>query len=1069
MSRSLRAILIIVLAICGGVSAFAQTNTGRITGTVSDTTGAVIPGVEVTVRNPATGLSRNTITNESGNYQVPLLPPAQYEVQVALAGFSTEVRSGITINVDAVVRVDFSLKVGNAAEKIEVVADAPLVQNETATLGQVIDSQKMTNIPLNARHFMALTVLSTGVLPDVQGGDRQSPSFYANGVSRNKNNFLFDGVDNNDTGNAQLVIIPSVDAIEEFKLSTSAYGAELGRASGGVLNVQTKSGTNDYHITAFEFLRNNALDARNFFAPVKQPYHRNQFGTVVSGPIKKDKAFFLFNYEGNRIRRTDTALAKVPTAKERAGDFSETAGQLIDPLNGQPFAGNIIPLNRINTVTKAIGDFYPSPNRPLSGGSNYVSNARAIRNFDIYTGRVDYHVSDKQSLFGRFTWQDTYEIQTNFDTSATLPRQGNTFFQPLGRNAAFSDTYVISPRAVNEFRVGFNRLLGGIFDETYGTDYAKQFGVFGVQSSYFPNPVRFGWPRATVTGFSSIGTTGFSAQDRKDNTWHWYDMLALTRGNHQMKVGGELRTYYINIFIDSQPNGSFSFDGSYSGIGNGFADMLLGYPSRTNRTVGNSYTHNRSRAFSAFFQDDWKATPQLTLNLGVRYEMQTRAINVLKGNDANMAVFDPITRQILISGRSGPQTFTEPVTGKVVTLNGGLDFGYPDGLYENDLNNYAPRFGFAYSPKFMRTVIRGGYGIFFEPEIAAKNHGNRDSAYPYNLPQTYTAARGIPNITMYDPFPAGVNAANTITAIANDPKQKDGYVQQWNLTLQTPLGHNMALETAYVGTKGTKLTSSRPINQPAVGTTSVRPIPGWSNITQNERANLSAYHSFQAKLERRFSAGITAIASYTWSHSIDCCSGIRDPYNLRWERSTSSFDVRHRQVNSFSYDLPFGSNRHFLASASGPFAKIVSGWQIAGIATFSTGNPFTPSVSGDVSLIGAGSARANRVADGNLPRGERSALKWFDTSAFTRPTTGTFGNGGQNTVYAPGINNLDLTFTKNTKIGENHRVEFRTELFNSLNHAQFLLPNSVLNSGQFGTITSARDGRQIQFGLKFYY
>jgi hypothetical protein len=1045
---------------------FAQTNTGRVTGTVTDATGAVIPGVDITVRNPATGLIRNAVTNESGTYQVPLLPVGTYEVQAALAGFATEVRSGVTINVDAVVRQDFSLKVSSTAETIEVTAAAPLLQQETATLGQVIDSQKMTNIPLNARHFMSLTVLSTGVLPDVQGGDRQSPSFYANGVSRSKNNFLFDGVDNNDPGNNQLVIIPSIDAIEEFKLSTSAYGAELGRASGGVVNVQTKAGTNAFHFTLFEFLRNDALDARNYFAATKQPYRRNQFGAVVSGPIIRDKAFFLFNYEGNRIRRTDTARGRVPTALERQGNFSETATAIRDPLTGATFPGNIIPANRINTVARNIAAFYPDPNVPLNAGSNYTGNARAIRDFDIYTGRVDYRVSDGHSIFGRFTWQDTYEVQNNFDTGATLPRQGNTFFQPLGRNLAISDTYVISPTVVNEFRVGFNRLLGGIFDETYLHDHAKEIGVTGVQSSFFPNPLRFGWPRASVSTYSSIGTTGFSAQDRKDNTWHWYDMIALTKGNHQMKIGAEVRTYFLNIFIDSNPNGNFTFDGRYSGLA--FADMLLGYASRTQRTVGNSYTQNRSRAFSAFFQDDWKVTPQFTLNLGVRYEMQTRSINVLKDNERNFAVFDPKTAQIVISGRTGPQTFRHPITGEAIVLQGGEDLGYPDGLYENDLNNFAPRFGFAWSPTFMRTVVRGGYGVFFEPEIAAKNHGNRDNAYPWNIPQTFIApafAVGQPPLNMNDPFPAAL-ANSSLLSTANDPKQKDGYVQQWNLTLQTPLGNSMAIETAYVGTKGTKLTSSRPINSAVIGPGSIpsrRPFPAFAGINQNERANMSTYHSFQGKLERRFSSGLTAIASYTWSHSIECCSGIRDANNLFWEKSNSSFDVRHRQVNSFSYDLPFGTN------ATGALEKIIGGWQVAGILTFQTGNPFTPSVPGDVANVGDNSSRPDRISDGTLPRGERSASKWFDTTAFVRPANGTYGNSGQNIVYGPGVNNLDLTFTKITRLGENHRVEFRTELYNALNHGQFLRPNTTVTSPQFGSISAARDGRQIQFGLKFVY
>lgn len=1061
--------LAILLAGFAG-SLLSQTTTGRITGTVTDASGAVIPGVEVVVRNPATGLTRNVVTNESGTYQVPLLPPSLYEVEAALPGFRREVRSGITVAVEAVVRVDFTLRVGELQDEIKVTADAPLVQSDTATLGQVMDSRKVTDIPLNARHFMRLTVLTTGVLPDVEGGDRQSPSFYANGVARNKNNFLLDGVDNNDTGNSQLVIIPSIDAIQEFKLSTSTYGAELGRASGGVLNVQTKGGSNDFHGVFFEFLRNDALDARNFFAPNKQPFKRNQFGTVISGPVMKDKWFYMFNYEGNRIRRTDTKLGRVPGLRERAGDFSELGRQLIDPLTRQPFPGNILSANRINTIARNIATFYPEPNRVLSSGSNYVANAKGITDFDLVTGRVDYRISDKQNIFGRFTWQDTYEVQTNFDGPATLPRSGNTFFQPIGRNAAISDTFVIGPREVNEFRVGFNRLIGGIYDETYGRDYAKDLGVTGVQSSFHPDPRRFGWPRASVTGYSRIGTTGFSAQLRFDNTWHWYDMLAVTRGNHQMKIGGEVRTYMLNIFIDGNPNGSFAFDGRYSG--NAYADMLLGYPSQTSRRVGSPYTQNRSRAVSAFFQDDWKVTPTFTFNLGVRWEMQTRSINVLKGNDRGLAVFDVPTRQILISGRSGPQTFQHPIyPDQTITLNGANEHGIPEGLYHNDLNNYAPRFGFAWSPTEVNLVVRGGYGIFFEPEISAKHHGNRDGAYPWNIPQTFNANATTPNITMYDPFPDAL-AQSSITATAVDPYQRDGYMQQWNLSLQRQLGRDMVLELAYVGTKGTKLVSSRDINQPRLGAGSInsrRPIQGWGNISQTERADRSNYHSMQAKLERRFSAGLTFVSAWTWSHSIECCSGAQDPDDLRNGQQQSSFDIRHRQVNSFSYELPVGSKKRFLSGISGVASALLGGWQVAGIATFSTGQSFTPAVSGDIAQVGSSSTRPNRRGDGVLPRGQRNAARWFDTSAFAVGPTGAYGNSGGNILKAPGLNNWDFTLMKNTPIGEDHRLEFRTEFFNAFNHGQFFLPNSTVNSPQFGAIERARDARQIQFGLKFYY
>jgi hypothetical protein len=528
----------------------------------------------------------------------------------------------------------------------------------------------------------------------------------------------------------------------------------------------------------------------------------------------------------------------------------------------------------------------------------------------------------------------------------------------------------------------------------------------------------------------------------------------------------------LNIFIDGSPNGSFTFDGRYSG--NSFADMLLGYASATSRRVGSSNTQNRSRALSLFFQDDWKVTPTFTLNLGVRWEMQTRAINVLKGNDRGFATFHVPTREILVSGRSGPQKFQHPIyANQFITLNGANDFGIPEGLYHNDLNDYAPRFGFAWSPTALNLVVRGGYGIFYEPEIAAKNHGNRDGAYPWNIPQSFvgSAAGQIPNITMYDPFPDAL-AQESISANANDPYQKDGYMQQWQLSIQRQLGSNMVLETAYVGSKGTKLSSSRNINKPRLGPGSVnsrRPIQGWGNLSQNERADSSSYHSMQAKFERRFSAGMTFVSSYTWSHSIGCCGDGRDPDNLRNERAQSGFDIRHRQVNSFSYELPFGPNKPLLAGMTGVANALLGGWQVAGIATFSTGQSFSPSVSGDIAGVGSNSSTPNRIKDGSLPRSERGAARWFDTSAFTVPAQGTYGNSGGSILKAPGLNNWDITLMKTTRIGETSRVEFRTEFFNAFNRAAFNIPNSNLSSPQAGTITQAKDGRQIQFGLKIYY
>jgi hypothetical protein len=1065
----------------------SQTTTGRIVGNINDESGAVIPGVEIVVRNPATGLVRNVITNESGAFTVPLLPPAVYDVEASLAGFRKEVRSGVTVQVDIVVRVDFSLHVGNVTDEIQVTGDAPLVQSETASLGQIMDSHKVTDIPLNQRNIMSLTLLTTGVMPTVQGSNlsTQSGSFQTMGASERNNNFLLDGVDNNDPGNGQLAIVPSIDAIQEFKLETATYGAEFGRAAGGVLNIQTKSGTNDFHATVFEFLRNDIFDARNFFATTTPPYRRNQFGTVVSGPVKKDRMFFLFNYEGNRIRNVGNKLTNVPTVLQRQGDFSEWPSPIIDPQNGQPFPGNKIPANRMDPIGLKLATFYPLPNRVASGANNtnnYLISGKGKFDFDIITGRVDYRISDKQNIFTRFNWQTAYQDDPRLDT-ATLPNSGNIYFQPIGRNAAVSDTYVFGPTVVNEFRIGFNRLIGGIFEELYKQNLTKDLGIHGVQSELYPNADgwNFGWPRVTVTGYGGM-VSGFSAQNRFDNTWHLYDMLAVTHGNHQMKIGGEYRTMMLNIYIESAPNGTFGFDGRYTRSGsnpaNGFADLLLGYASSTRRTVGDPHVQNRNVAVSLFYQDDWKVTPHLTFNLGMRWEVQTPPIDRL---DALSTFWMPAAA-VVIGGKSGPQTFSNPLNrNQTLTVPGGADFGIPAGLYRNDWNDYGPRFGFAWSPASRSMVVRGGYGIFYEPIIAAITHTFRDASYPWLVPQSFTPTAAIPFngsgvlTTLSNPFPDALATGST-TANAIDLNLRNGYLQQWNLGIQHPVGSNMVLDLSYAGSKGTKLIGSRNINQPALGPGGAatinarRPIPAWGNVSQTEDSSSSNYNSFQAKFERRFAAGATFVSAYTWSHALQCCSGAQDNSDLRTGgRGNASFDIRHRLVNSYSYELPIGPGKHFLSGGSGIASKLVGGWQLAGITTFSTGQAQTPSVNGDISNTGAGSVHPNRVGDGVLPRDQRSVLRWYDRSAFTVPATGTYGNAGVGFLHAPGINNWDLTLMKNTKIAEKKNLQFRAEFFNAWNHPQFLLPSTEITSASFGTITQARDGRQIQLGLKLYY
>jgi len=1075
---------VLVVLICGTFSLFGQTNTGRMTGTVTDASGAVIPGVEILVKNPATGLARNTVTNESGTYVVPLLPSGRYDVGASLPGFRAETRSGITIQVDSVVRVDFALRVGEINDKIEVVADAPLVQNETASLGEVMDSRKVTDIPLNQRQIMQLTTLTPGIQPVIEGSNLsgQNLSFEAMGARERDNNFLIDGVDNNDPGNAQMTIVPSIDALEEFKISVGNYGAELGRSAGGVLNGQTKSGTNDFHAVFFEFLRNDVFDARNFFTTTKPPYRRNQFGTVVSGPIKKDKLFFMFNYEGNRIRNVQTALGSVPTLQQRAGDFSDIGKALIDPLTKLPFPGNIIPQNRLNSVGSGLATFYPLPNRAATGGSNYLFNGNGLFNFDIVTSKVDYRVSEKQNVFFRFIWQNAYQEDPNVVKGAQIPKSGNVYYQPIGRNFALSDTYVFGPTVVNEFRVGFNRLIGGIYEELYKQNLTKELGIKGVQSQLYPSQncpcdpgeaINLGWPRVSVKGYSSM-VLGFGPQNRFDNTWHWFDQLAVTHGNHQMKIGGDFRTVMENIYNQGgNANGVFGFDGRYSG--NGFADMLLGYPSSTMRQVGDPQTQSRNKTGSLYFQDDWKVRPNLTFNLGVRWDVQMPPINRLKGLASGLAAFDPATRQIVIAGRTEPSTFTHPITGQPITVAGGAS-AFPDGLYYPDWRSVAPRFGFAWSPGAV--VVRGGYGVFFAPDISAIADNFRRSTYPWLVPQTFNADASTPNISLQDPFPDAL-ATGTLTAPTMDPHLRNGYMQQWNLGIQRPVGSNMVLDVSYGGSKGTKLIASRNINQAFLGSGSIdsrRPFPGWGTINRTERSQASSFHSLQGKFERRFSAGMTFISAYTWSHSIDNGGpvgngggAIQNNYNLAAEKGSSPFDVRHRLVNSYSYQLPFGSGKHFFNSASGLGSKLVSGWQVAGVTTFSTGIAFTPSVGLDNATIGNSFVRPDRIGDGMLPRSERTPTRWFDTSAFVIPAKGSFGNSGRGILHGPGSNNWDLTLMKNTQLGENHNLQFRVELFNAFNHPNFYLPVLEVTSPAFGSINRAVDGRQMQFGLKLFY
>jgi hypothetical protein len=679
---------IFVLLLLVPLTTFGQRITGSIEGRISDASGAVLPGVEITVTSDTTGLVRTILTNETGRYNFPVLPPGGYTVQTSFPGFRTEIRSGVNVQTDSNARIDFELQVGQITESIEVTADAPLIETDTSSLGQVIDTQRVTELPLNGRDFLQLAVLVPGVQPVVEGSnlEGQQGSMHANGAREEFNNFLLDGVDNNDVANAQLIIVPGIDSVQEFKVQTSSFSAEFGRAAGGVINVTTKGGTNQFHGSAFEFVRNDIFDARNYFNPAtdaKRPFRRNQYGGTIGGPILRDKAFFFFSFDATSVRQAQSATGKVPETKFRTGDFSSMLPTpLMDPTTGNPFPGNIIPSSRFSQIGKNMVDIYPAENVPgaaanFNGGYNLKSDT------ENWTTRIDTNWGDSDSLFVRYSIWDQDRLEP-FRSGATLPNYG-TFLDTLSQAGTLNQTHIFSPNVVNEFRLGFTRVKGGLIAEARDQGIEKQLGiccVLVVDEPDFRDDLK-GPPLVRMTGYNSAAGSA-APHIRWDNHTSFTNNVSYTAGSHQMKFGFEFRRTAMNLFLIVFPAGDFRFDGRYTGSSVG--DALLGLPNLTIRNQGDVVNHERSSHFSLYMQDDWDVTDRLTMNLGMRWETQTAGYDV---NDRK-ASYQP-DRQVTVKlGEAGFQPDVQPL---VDTFAG---FAVADGSlsrggYAMDFNNWGPR------------------------------------------------------------------------------------------------------------------------------------------------------------------------------------------------------------------------------------------------------------------------------------------------------------------------------------------------------------------------------------------
>jgi hypothetical protein len=1072
MIRKTRQILLLVLLTAAVAS--SQVDTGTITGTISDSQGARVGSATVTFLEVATGITATTQTQSSGEYSSPPLRPGDYKVTAEAQGFKTESRTGLSVRVQDRLRIDFTMSPGEVSEKVEVTSEAPVIQSETSSLGQVIMSRQITELPLNGRDYTQLATLSTGVVRTSSGTNGNSGgsstggqnSFVANGTRGTLNNFLLDGIDNNSNDNGGLVLRTNVDAIQEFKLQTNGYSAEFGRSGGAVVNAIVKSGSNNFHGGVFEFFRNSALDARDYFelpTDKKASFKQNQFGGTFGGPVIHNKLFVFGDYQATRIRNPLIWVSKVPLLPEIQGDFSALYEPTVfDPNTGLPFPGNMIPANRIDPISQAFMNLYPAPNTappdsttPPNGYNNFTISPIERDTIDQGDGRIDYVPSEKDRVFLRYSQSGRTDLRP-----APLPGLANGGDSSTGigyedtEGASLGYTRTISTRAVNEIRIGFNHVHVRRGLPVDGTVLPPpELQVVGAPNDPRVNGLTLFSPGG---GYRRVGDPRFAPTLLGSQERQITDVFTLIKGGHTIKVGGEIRWSQFNISQEAAPRGQFIFNGDFTGSPLG--DMLLGLPStaRISTVIG---LHNRQHVPSLFVQDDWKVTPRLTLNLGLRYDYFSPTTE----KDNRQANFDYATGTIVVAGQNGAS----------------------DSLVKGDKANFAPRVGFAWTPTSSgNTVIRGAYGLFFSGQ-EIRTAAPLQLAYnlPFFYEPTFISDGVTPVITVSQGFPSlnpSLAVDPGVTSV--DSRLHTPYYQTWNLAVQRSLPSAISLEIAYAGSKGTHLQGVVDPNQdPVPGPGDVqarRPLPQFGGFTAITNIASSNYNSLQVKAEKRATHGLYFLSAFTYSKAINdlpeiCCSApfAQNSYDLAAERGRADFDQTLRWVLSFDYELPFGGAGSHLSNRAADAA--FGGWHLGGIYTLASGFPFSPYLNDDTSNTGTqGIPRPDQLRNGNLPRSQRTPAHWFDVNAFTPPSGFAFGNAGRNVLTGPGQNVFDWSLRKEFALTERQRLEFRAEFFNAFNHPNFAQPDNFVDDGpgSAGVITSlAIPMRQIQFGLKYSF
>jgi Carboxypeptidase regulatory-like domain/TonB-dependent Receptor Plug Domain len=1040
--------------------AMAQTNEASLSGIVFDSSGSVMPGVTVTLTSQSTNITRSTVSNETGAYQFPFVQPGTYNIEASLDGFKSLRREGLVLSAAQSARVNLTMEVGGLTETVSVDASAGPLNTASAQISEVINAEKAEALPLNGRNFWSLPQLAPGVTPPARGsGNSLRGGFNVSGSGDTQNYFTLNGLDNNDSVTATPLFRPSIDAIGEMTVLTGLYPAQYGFLSGGQIITSIKSGTNAFHGSAFDFIRDSAIGtSKNYFQTDLPDYNRNTFGATFGGPIARSKTFFFASYEGLRLNESVPINSTVPTMAMRAGDFSALPTAIRDPQTGQPFPGNIIPASRMSAVGSALLAIYPAPTKDTPAGSlpanNHFWNPTRPEETNTYSFKIDHTFSTKDTAYVSLNSyrQSSHEPigRTGCNGGSQLPNLGCELVYKADVYG-FSETHIFSSQLINQIYMGYSLGQQPYAADGTSIDFWGQFG-------YHPRTeMPVGLPTTGVPNLSMTGYTGYQAgsQYRKDPRYQVTDTISWVRGRHGITAGLNFTHLNANYVRNIPVSGSLTFTNTSAGPTTGYAlaDVLLGLPSSTAYTDKALEMNFNSNSSAVFVQDDYKVSGRLSLNLGVRWEVNSP----LREGHNYVNSFDTETGKPIVAGQNG----------------------VGDHVYDYDWKAIAPRLGFAWQPTASgNTVIRGGFGTFYNRLQVGSQSFLIWGQYPFINPYTFTSSVAQP-ITLANPFPTS-NAVTTITVTGVEENFKNPKTNQWNVGFQRQLVANMTADIAYVGSSSSNQMLTTNINQAPAGpgtpaqVNARRPYPQYGTINYYSWDGTGNYHSLQSKLSRRLSDGLSFTVAYTLSKSIDDGNARTNQFDPSTGRGPSSFDIGSRLVISGMYELPFGVGHRWLTSGVG--SAIFGGWQVTPVFQTQTGQPLTATLNGNFSNSGGGSSDRPDVTGDPNENAPHTIQQWFDTSVFQVPVASgqpnaqySFGNAGVGIIRGPGLTNFDLSLVKNVKLGGKGTLQFRAEMFNVFNTTNWGLPGLQANTSTFGIISTAADPRLTQFSLKLTF